>query len=88
MPLDASQSSAAANRAAKIAGSSSADQAAEMAGSVGIALEIGAIDLGRDAADHAAGAARQEELHLDVAGTADSSWARRLPAARRSRWAM
>mgnify|MGYP003693662943 CR=1 FL=1 len=42
-------------------------QAAEMAGVVGVALEIGAIDLGGDAADHPAGAARQEELHLDVA---------------------
>ena len=37
-----------------------------MAGVVGIALEIGAIDLGRDAADHTAGAAGEEELDLDM----------------------
>ena len=38
-----------------------------MAGIVGMALEIGVVDLGGDAADHAAGAARQEELDLDMA---------------------
>jgi hypothetical protein len=42
------------------------DQAAEMAGVVVVALEIGAIDLRRDPPDHLAGAASEEELHLDM----------------------
>ena len=41
-------------------------QAAKMAGVVGVAGEIGPVDLGGDAADHLAGPARQEELHLNM----------------------
>src|SRR6185369_7620711 len=41
-------------------------QAAEMASVVGVALEIGAVDLGSDAADHLAATAGEEESDLDM----------------------
>ena len=53
MPRALSHASAASNRAAKTSGSSSAFEEAEMAGGVGVALEMQPIDLGADPPDRA-----------------------------------